>query len=408
MRLVPRNILMQRAEKFVEYWKDTTYEKGEAHTFYDRFFTMFGRDRRDVAMFERQAKTLRGTTQYVDILWPGVFLAEHKSAGHDLAKAMKQAEEYYMLLEEDVKPRYMLACDFQRWKLVDLESATETEFTLAELPKNLGLFNFMHVNPTEYTPDKLSVEAAKKMADLHDKLKENRYDPEKMEYFLTRLVFCMFAEHVDIFDRGLFNMFMHKDLQTGAAEVGGKLVQLFEVLNTPEDERQSNLPDYIMAFPYVNGNLFSSTIRMPSFDVASRGVLFDALKFDWSEVSPTIFGSLFQNTMNAGERRASGAHYTPEENILKVIRPLFLDELTAEFNVIRKKANNKKDLSKFLDKLASLTFFDPACGAGNFLVVAYRELRRLETRAIKELHGGQHRLDVSSLSNVDVDQFSMA
>ena len=403
--MIPQFILRQRAEQFAERWKDTTYEKGEAHSFYDGFFTMFDRDRKEIVIFEKQARNLRGKTQFIDVLWPGVFLAEHKSAGHDLAKAMRQAEKYYLLLDKGSKPRYMLACDFQRWKFIDLETETETNFMLGELPDNLRLFNFMHEDPMEFKPDKLSVEAAKKMADLHDMLKKNKYDPDGMEYFLTRLVFCMFAEHVDIFTPGLFSMLMNKNLQIGATEVGGKLVHLFEVLNTPLNERQPTLPGYIKDFPYINGNLFGNAIKMPSFDVASRNMLLDALKFDWSEVSPTIFGSLFQNTMNDSERRKSGAHYTPEENILKVIRPLFLDELEAEFDSICVKTNNKKDLEVFLDKLTSLTFFDPACGAGNFLVVAYRELRRLETKAIKKLHGSQHRLDVSVLSNIDVDQF---
>ena len=403
--MVPRNILRQRAEIFAKDYADTTYEKGEAHTFYDRFFSMFDRDRRDMVLFERKANNLSGNPRFIDLLWSGVLLAEHKSAGHDLEKAMEQAEKYYLLLEDEEKPRYMLACDFQRWKFMDLESAVETNFTLAELPNNLQLFDFMHKDGTEFKPDALSVDAAKMMADLHGKLKNNRYDPAGMEYFLTRLVFCMFAERVGIFESGLFTALIHRDKRPGAVEVGGKMVQLFETLNTPEDKREISLPDYINKFPYVNGNLFDSAIKMPSFDVPSRGILLEALKFDWSEVSPIIFGSLFQNTMDTDERRREGAHYTPEENIMKVIRPLFLDDLEAEFTGICRGPNSKKALEAFLHKLSGLTFFDPACGAGNFLVVAYRELRRLETKAIKALYGDQHRLDVSILTHVDVDQF---
>ena len=404
--VVSPQTLQDRARRFAETFHDESYEKGETSTFYNDFFDIFERSRRDVARYEHQVKNLQGNTAFIDLFWPGVLLVEQKSTGKDLKVAMEQAEEYYETLSVREKPRYILACDFQTWHLLDLDSKTDHKFDLADLPDNIHLFHFMQVNDEEQLPtDPVSIEASYKMALLHDALKENRYNQSDMEYLLTRITFCLFADYVDIFKPGIFWNYINKDQKAGATELGGKLVKLFDTLNRDDQDREKNLPDELKEFPYVNGDLFGTRITIPNFDLKSRTLLFEAAKFDWSKISPAIFGSLFQSTMSGAERRSTGAHYTPEENIMKVINPLFLDELQVEFETICKKTNRRKALEAFQDKLAKLTFFDPACGAGNFLIIAYREIRRLETEVIKRMRTRDKSLNALLLSKVDVDQF---
>ena len=404
--MTSRQILQKGARDFAESWKDAAYEKSETQTFYNEFFVIFDRNRRDIAVYESQVKNLKGNTAFIDLFWSGTLLVEQKSAGRDLSRAMVQAEEYYIGLEDYEKPRYLLACDFQNWRLIDLEGGKQHDFKLKDLPAHIHLFDFMIKNGNIGAPlDPVSIKASEEMANLYDALKKNRYDTENMEYFLTRLTFCLFADRVGIFPEGAFRSLMQRDMRPGATEVGGKLVQLFEILNTPPETRQANLPDHISIFPYINGNLFNTDIRTPSFDLVSRQILLNALKYDWSKVSPAIFGSLFQSTMDGAERRRTGAHYTPEENIMKVIRPLFLDEINAEFDAICGKVNNHKAFERFQEKLSRLMFFDPACGAGNFLVIAYRELRRLEMKVIREINRHKNVSTMIIPSKVDVNQF---
>ena len=398
--------LRKRAKIFAEKWKDAGYEKGQTHIFYYEFFQIFGRRIVDVGRFEVSARRLGKKYGFIDMLWEGVLLIEQKSAGKSLDGAYTQATEYFDELPEYAKTSYILACDFQTWDLHDLERGEIHSFKLSELPDHIHLFGFIRRN--EYVPppaDPVSIAASAKMAKLHDTLKAGRYDKKNMEYLLTRLTFCMFADYVGIFEYGDFRRYLQKDMLPGATEVGSKLVQLFEVLDTPENERQTNLGEDLRRFPYIDGSLFNESIRTPAFDVASRRLLMDAADEDWSKVSPAIFGALFQNIMGAEERRKTGSHYTPEENIMKVIRPLFLDDLEAEFEGIRGKAGKRRALEGFQAKLSGLTFFDPACGAGNFLIIAYRELRRLEMRIMGELFDGQTKINISRLSKIDVDQF---
>ncbi len=404
--MVDINKLQKAAQKFADDWKDASYERGETQTFYNDLFAIFGKDRRDYARYEKRARRINKNDGFIDLLWPGVLLVEQKSRGKDLGEAYVQADEYFEGLEENERPRYILTCDFQKWELHDLDENEDYAFDLKDLPKHIHLFNFMQKG--EYVPppaDPVSIKASEKMAKLYDALKDGRYDKKNMEYLLTRLTFCMFADYVGIFNPGDFRKYLNADMQPGAAEVGGKLVELFDVLDTPEDERQVALREGLEAFRYINGGLFNETIKIPSFNNYSRNLLREAADEDWSKVSPAIFGALFQNIMDADERRSSGSHYTPEENIMKVIRPLFLDELEAEFESIQAKPNNKRALENFQSKLSGLTFFDPACGAGNFLIIAYREIRRLETRTLSELYGKQKTFSTHELSKIDVDQF---
>ena len=227
-----------------------------------------------------------------------------------------------------------------------------------------------------------------------------------------RIVFCLFADDTGIFEpRDIFFDFIEERTSKDGAGLGSTLTHLFQVLNAPEGDRTATLDEDLARFPYVNGDLFDGPLRIPSFDAAMRTKLLDACQFDWSNISPAIFGALFQSVMDAAERRAQGAHYTTEKNILKVIEPLFMDDLRAEFKRLKsRKSRRTAELRRFQEKLGRMTFFDPACGCGNFLIIAYRELRLLEIEVIREIRAAsaktaQSVLDVEWRSYVDVDQF---
>lgn len=232
------------------------------------------------------------------------------------------------------------------------------------------------------------------------------YDGHKLEVFLVRLVYCLFADDTGIFlPRSSFQFFIEEKTLENGSNLGAMIQLLFQILDTPENARQSTIDEDLRQFPYVNGELFSERMDLPFFDKKMRQILIEACSFDWSKVSPAIFGSLFQSVMDADKRRNLGAHYTSEKNILKVIRGLFLDELYAEFQTVK---NNQNKLREFHVKISRLKFFDPACGCGNFLVITYREIRNLEIEVLKqirELTGKGQVLDVSLLSLIDVDSF---
>ena len=222
------------------------------------------------------------------------------------------------------------------------------------------------------------------MGKLHDRLKASGFDGHPLELLLVRLLFCLFAEDTGIYQpAGSFRLWIDERTAPDGSDLGPQLAQFFQVLNTPEDKRSKNLDEQLNAFPYVNGKLFEETLPIAAFDAAMRDALLDCCALDWAAISPAIFGALFQSIMDGKARRNLGAHYTSEENILKLIKPLFLDELRAEFQRVR---SNKNKLFEFHKKLRTLTFFDPACGCGNFLVIAYRELRALELDVLRASH----------------------
>lgn len=404
------NEIRVRAAKFAADYADATYEKGETQTFYNDFFGIFGVERRSVARYEEHVKKLNNRSGFIDLFWPKVLLVEQKSAGRDLVKAGTQAGEYFDALKETDRPRFQLLCDFQTFQLLDRDTREETAFALADLPKHVEKFGFiMGMEKRSFKDqDPVNIEAAELVGHLHDALEAGGYSGHKLEVFLTRLVFCLFADDTGIFEpRDIFLEFLETRTSIDGSDMGPLLTQLFEVLDTPEDQRQVNLDEDLARFPYVNGSLFSDAIRTPAFNSAMRERLIEAAQFNWSGISPAIFGSLFQSVMNKEERRKAGAHYTTEKNIMKVIGPLFLDNLRAEFETIRaRKTGRKKLFQAFHDKLAKLTFMDPACGCGNFLIITYRELRLLEIDLLRELNPkGQLNLDALILSRIDVDQF---
>ena len=402
-----------RAATFAREWADASYEKGETQSFYNDFFSVFGVRRRDVARFEERVDRLDNTHGYIDLFWPGMLLVEQKSAGRSLEAAREQAGNYFDALPERSRPRYQLLCDFQTFELLDRDEREEWRFALADLPDHIDKFGFILgvEKRTFRDQDPVNIEAAELMGALHDALKESGYGGHDLEQFLVRTVFCLFADNTGIFERDSFLYLIEERSSEDGATVGGLLTELFQVLDTPEHQRLATRDEDIARFPYVNGDLFRDPLRMPAFNASMRELLIEACRFDWSKVSPAIFGSLFQSVMEPEERRAQGAHYTTERNILKVIEPLFLDDLRAEFKRIRElKRGRHARLEAFHQRLGQMTLFDPACGCGNFLIIAYRELRRLEIEVIRELRAyevaeEQRQLDVAALSRIDVDQF---
>ena len=404
------NEIQARASAFSRDWADARYERGETQSFYNDFFEVFGIRRRRVATFEEPVKKLGEKQGFIDLFWKGVLLVEHKSAGRDLVRARTQALDYFPGLKEHELPRYVLVCDFQLFELIDLDTGEETRFALPDLHKHVEKFGFIvGVEKRVFKDqDPVNIVAAELMGKLHDALKESGYDGHPLERLLVRLLFCLFADDTGIFpERGMLEDFITNRTTADGSDLGPRLAELFQVLDTPEDRRQSNLDEDLKGFPYVNGDLFGEALRIPAFDAKMRERLLEACGFHWEKISPAIFGALFQSVMNAKERRAKGAHYTTEKNILKVIRPLFLDDLRAEFVRIRAlKRGREQALRAFQDKLAGLNLLDPACGCGNFLIIAYRELRALEIEVLKALYpDGQLDLEAARLSKVDVNQF---
>jgi hypothetical protein len=404
------NEIRSRAHEFSKRWIDEESERAEAQSFWNDFFAVFGIERKRVEIFEKQVAMTRAGEKLkhgrIDAFWKGMLLIEHKSRGADLNRAFAQAADYFDGIAERDLPRYILVSDFERFRLYDLEDGSETEFKLADLHKRIKHFAFVAGYRTQViTPQNpVNIKAAERMGKLHDRLKASGYEDHPLEVLLVRLLFCLFAEDTGIFQpAGSFRIWLDERTAQDGSDLGAQLTQYFQTLNTPEDKRSKNLDEQTAAFPYVNGKLFEETLPIAAFDAAMRDALLDCCALDWAAISPAIFGALFQSIMDDKARRNLGAHYTSEENIQKLIKPLFLDALWAEFHKIK---GNKNKLFEFHKKLRSLTFFDPACGCGNFLVIAYRELRQLELDLLRAAHTtGQLALDVHQMIALDVDQF---
>ena len=397
------NEIKERAVKFSKEWAEYSNEEADAKPFLVEFFNVFGIYSKKVATFEHRVKKLDERDGYIDLLWKGTILIEMKSRGKNLDKAFQQAKDYLHGLKQHELPKYILVSDFEIFKLYDLEEENIVEFKILDLVNNVQSFGFLlgYQKKVYKEQDPANIKAAEFMGKLHDRLKEIGYDGHPLEVYLVRLLFCLFAEDTTIFNKQQFQDYIEFRTNEDGSDLAPKLQELFQVLDTPSEKRFKNLDEQLAEFPYVNGKLFQEILPMASFDTKMRKALLDCCYIDWSKISPAIFGSMFQSVMNPKERRNLGAHYTSETNILKLIKPLFLDELWAEFENIK---NNKNKLPEFHKKISLLKFLDPACGCGNFLVITYRELRLLEIAVLRALNkSGQGFLDVSEIIWLDVD-----
>lgn len=404
------NEIKSRALLFSKTWADACHEDSQAKPFWIDFFEIFGITNKRVATFELNVKKLGGTQGFVDLFWPGVLLVEHKSRGKSLDDALDQAIGYLHNLPERDLPQLLVVCDFARFRVRRLATGETVAFALQHLHKHVKLFGLLAGYKVQdiRAEDPVNIRAAERMGRLHDALKASGYSGHALEVLLVRLLFCLFADDTGIFQPAQsFRDFVEERTAPDGSDLGPRLGQLFQVLNTPESQRSKNIDEQLGQFAYVNGRLFEETLPMADFSTAMREALLDACGLDWSAISPAIFGSLFQSIMDDKARRNLGAHYTSEANILKLIKPLFLDELHAEFERVK---GHRNRLFEFHKKLRQLTFFDPACGCGNFLVISYRELRELELKVLRadhelSAHKGQLGVDVHGLIGVNVDQF---
>jgi hypothetical protein len=399
------NEIRDRALAFSKEWEAEISENAEAKSYWDAFFNVFGVSRRRVASFEVPVRRDVGGGGFIDLLWKGTLLVEHKSAGKDLDSAYRQARDYFPGLKDRDLPHYVAVSDFARIRLYDLDSDAEHEFALKDFPKNVRLFGFVAGYQTRSygEEDPVNVRAVERLGELHDRLQASGYAGRPVEVLLVRLLFCMFAEDTGVFEeRRQFQDYLEQRTAEDGSDLGMHLESLFEVLNTPYEHRQSTLDEDLAGFKYVDGRLFEERLPIPAFDRAMRETLLECCALEWSRISPAIFGSLFQFVMTK-ERRKLGAHYTSERNILKALGPLFLDGLREELDDVKR---DNVRLEEFHRKLGRIRVFDPACGCGNFLVVAYRELRLIELEVLQAMHGSQQVLEAGEYAVLlDVDQF---
>lgn len=426
--------LHDRAEWFAKQFSEAHYEMGEAQNFISGLCNVFGiraYNQNLIRFEERIKKGDESGINRIDGFFPGLLLVEMKSEGKDLDAAYIQARDYTKLIADATQqPRYILVSDFQNLRLYDRQSndaprenfKLSTEIKLAEFRLHVEKFEFLNQFQREVQrqQEDANTKAAEMLAELHDAIKATGYVGKDLETLLVRILFCLFAD-----DTGLFGeVGMFDKLLAGTREDGRDLFDtldtLFDTLNTP-DGKSANLPNQrpkniyaeYVPFPYINGALFKGGVKKYLFDSTARKALIRCNEIDWSQISPDIFGSLFQAIMHhegevdgkrvkgaANKRREFGAHYTSEANILKVIDSLFLNALETELRKIKKDA---KKLKAYLGKLRELNFFDPACGCGNFLVVTYREIRLLEEQAINAL--SRIKGETTPFPSCDVDQF---
>jgi hypothetical protein len=411
-----KRAIRERALAFSQRWAGATSEAAERQLFWNDFFSIFGVTLRNVGFFEVAAKRLStGNQGWIDLLVPGEMAVEHKSAGGDLARAMDQLIDYLDSLQSVAMPRLLVACNFEKFLWRDLETNTEGMFPLNELPQHVELFWWLagHLRHDRIEDEEeANLVATGYMAKIHDAVLASGYDPHSLRQWLTRILFCLFADDTEVWEPNAFSNYLFLNTRPDGSDLGSTIQYLFEILDMRNEKRPPRLDEDLAAFTYINGDLFHDPLTIPTCGEETRTALLEACKFDWSAISPAIFGSMFQNVMTPSERRHLGAHYTSEENILKTIRPLFLDALESELNSIRVTSSpqSRAALNAYHDKLAAVRFLDPACGCGNFLVIAYRELRRLEIEVIRKravATGKQMNqvMDVAQMCKVTVGQF---
>ena len=420
------------AKAFSEYWKDKGYEKGESQPFWLALLRdIFGVEHPEQYIkFEDQV--MLDHTSFIDgTIEKTHVLIEQKGVDKNLRKPIKQADgslltpfqqakRYAAELPYSKRPRWIIACNFAEFLIYDMEKPTgEPEsILLKDLAKEYYRLQFLVEEKSEllHREEQISIQAGELVGKLYDAILKQYIHPDdkaslhSLNILCVRLVFCLYAEDSGIF--GEHNKFHNYINSFAPKDVRKALIELFKVLDTKYEERDPYLDESLASFPYVNGGLFADeNIEIPNFTQEIVDLLLHKASedFDWSQISPTIFGAVFESTLNPETRRSGGMHYTSIENIHKVIDPLFLDELREEFDAIKalkvaKVRNDKVDA--FREKLANLTFFDPACGSGNFLTETYISLRRLENEALKLIYANQISWDVlDNVIKVSIGQF---
>jgi len=406
------NQIRADAAAFAARWADETDENAGAQTFWNEFLAIFGVDRKRVAVFEKRAKRLStGGRGRIDVFWPGVLIAEHKSAGRDLDEAEAQALDYLESIEQEDFPGLLVVSDFARMRVTDLGGDQQAyEFPLTDLVKEIDRFGYLAGYSgrqlRQAREHEVDIAAARLMGSLYEKISATGFTEHETSVFLVRMLFILFGDDTGLWEKSLFLEFLETRTQSDGSDLGSQLALLFQTLDRPEDRRAPALDELLARFPYVNGGLFSDRLDIPSFDRNIRDVLIECCHIDWGSIVPAIFGSLFQAVKSKEDRRLLGEHYTTEQNILRAIGPLFLDDLRAEFEA---GFHNVRRLNRLRDRLGQMRILDPACGCGNFLVIAYRELRNLELDImvrLRELTGqDQLALDATMGLRVELSQF---
>lgn len=445
------NEIRSRVGQFAHAYADASRERAESQGFWGAFLRCFGIDvpHQYGITFEHPARRAStGSTGYIDVFQPAVrggehprggFLIEQKSEGRVVvptgqrrSNAEEQALDYLHggSIPDHQTPRWVITSDFRTIQVTDLSKparAVGRTLTIAtsELPHYVEDFLWLtgeNVDDLIATDQaEASVAAARLMATLYttmtgDADSDATVNPDEeddrtsvVSVLLTRLLFVMFADDasIDRWRRGQFRSFIANRTYEDGSNLGAQLNALFDTLNTPERRRSTNLDESLAAFPYVNGDLFSDRMATESFSAEMRQAVLDACDFDWSRISPAVFGSLFQTVKSREARHSDGEHYTSEENILKTLNPLFLDDLRKRID----SATSGPQLERIHEEMRNMRFVDPACGCGNFLVVAYREMRALELDLLVRLRdrrgeSNQPVMDASALLNVTLNQFT--
>ena len=432
--------LRKNIKEFVDFWTGKGYEKGQSQTFWLSFLSkVLGvKEPEKFIEFEDQVH-IDKSTGFIDGYIPETkVLIEQKAIDKDLRKAVRQsdgslltpfqqAKKYIAELPVDKHPKYVITCNFKSFLIYDMNNPNSEpdEIFLENLEKVYYRFNFITDTGSKYLKKELEIsfKAGEIVGYIYDELLKMYHNPENKEslkslnILCVRLVFCLYAEDAGLFGKHL--MFHDYLSRFEARDLRRALIDLFKVLDTKPEDRDPYLDDSLKVFPYVNGGLFSQEdIEIPNFTDKIKELLLEKASedFDWSEISPTIFGAVFESTLNPETRRSGGMHYTSIENIHKVIDPLFLNDLKTELEEIENiktikstktsKGRNER-LKEFQEKLAGLSFLDPACGSGNFLTETYLSLRRLENQVIFDLTGGQ--IIIGGVDNdlikVDIHQF---
>ena len=419
----------KKAKEFAEFWKGKGYEKGQSQTFWLQLLSdVFGIDKpSEFIEFEDQVH-IDKNTGFIDGYIPSTkVLIEQKSIDKDLRKGIRQsdgsllnpfqqAKKYIAELPLSKHPKYVITCNFKSFLVYNMENPNgePEEILLENLEKEYYRLQFLVETRNEHLKREMeiSIQAGELVGKLYDEILKLYINPENEEtlkslnMLCVRLVFCLYAEDSGIFGKRL--MFHDYLSRFEVRDLRRALIDLFRVLDTKVEDRDPYMEEELSQFPYVNGGLFANeNIEIPNLNENVKELLLSKASedFDWSEISPTIFGAVFESTLNPETRRKGGMHYTSIENIHKVIDPLFLDDLKEELQEIKHISvikTKKKKLTEFQDKLASLKFLDPACGSGNFLTETYLSLRKLENEVIFELTGGQIGLADENFSPIKV------